>query len=103
MFLVNNENMGLCLCIPRRFGLLWIFGPESGYQTNVQSPILVTRNTICYPWFTREHIIIPLDWHLVVYPRGAGEDKGAGLDEEDLFYTGLLSSRPASSPPVNIN
>ena len=36
---------------------------------------------------TGERIIVPLDRHFVVYPRGAGVYKGAGLDEGD-FYTG---------------
>ena len=37
-----------------------------------------------------ERIIVPLDRHFVVYPGGAGVDEGAGVDKEDLFYTGLF-------------
>ena len=40
--------------------------------------------------FLLERKIVPLDRHFVVYPWGAGVDKGAGLDEGDLFYTGLF-------------
>ena len=42
-----------------------------------------------------EGIIVPLEWHFVVYPGSADVDEGAGLDVGDLFYTG--SSTPA--PP----
>ena len=48
-----------------------------------------------------EGIIIALDRHFVVYPRGAdvdegaSVDEGAGVEEADFFYTG--SSTPA--PP----
>ena len=35
-----------------------------------------------------EGMIVPLDWHFVVYPVGAGVDEGAGVDQGDLFYTG---------------
>ena len=33
---------------------------------------------------------MPLDWHFVVYPGGADVDEGAGVDEGDLFYTGVF-------------
>ena len=34
-----------------------------------------------------ERIIVPLDWHFVVYPRSASVDEGAGVDEGAIFYT----------------
>ena len=37
---------------------------------------------------TREGIIVPLDRLSVVYPSWAGVDEGAGLEEENVFYTG---------------
>ena len=41
-------------------------------------------------YFYRERIIVPLDQHIVVCPRGAGVDEGAGVDKVDIFYTGLF-------------
>ena len=38
----------------------------------------------------REHIIVPIDQHFVIYTGGAGVDESAGLDEGDIFYTGSL-------------
>ena len=35
-----------------------------------------------------EGIIIALDRHFVFYPGAAGVDEGAGVDEQDIFYTG---------------
>ena len=37
---------------------------------------------------SREGIIVPLDRLSIVYPGCAGEDKGAGVHEGYLFYTG---------------
>ena len=47
-----------------------------------------------------ERIIVPLDRHLVVYTGGAGVDKGAGLDQGDVFYTGPLFCRDTGIGPL---
>ena len=43
---------------------------------------------LCFVAKLRERIIVPPDWHFVVYTGGASVDEAAGVDEGVIFLLG---------------